>query len=134
MLESNTGLQTRRSSSSAMPMRLLLKSATKEESMSCSDGKCSRLKRTPMEKRLPLSRTLTLLKLLRSHSGTLTSTQHPSHTLNLLRLELPTALVWLMSTHTLSNTEDSKTFLLSEIALRERPQEPKMQLTLNAQL
>ena len=49
-------------------------------------------------------------------------------------LESPTLLVWLMSTHILFSIQDLKTFSLLEIALRERPLEPKMLLMHNAQL
>lgn len=133
MPESNTGLQTKKSTSSLMLMRSHLKSATREALTLCSDGRCSRFTRTLREKRLPPSRMLTPTKLLRSHSPTATSTQLQSHTPNLSKLVSLITLVWLMSTHTLFNTPDLRISLPSVTASKERLQELKTLLTPNAQ-
>lgn len=114
---SNTGLLTRKSSSSLMPMRLLLRNAEREVLMYTSDGRCSQLDKTNMVKKLPLSDVLTQVRPLRRTSSLLSSTLPASLIKSFLILVLPTMKELLMLIHTLFNTKDLRTSLLSVIAL-----------------
>ena len=123
---SNTGLQTKKFSNLDMLMKLLLMNATREVLKLCLDGNFKKFTLVRWEKKWQLLEMLTQEKSVSLDLDTVTSTHQVSHGKTLLMLELLMLMAWLMSTHTLFNMKDSKTFshsvmLLEETLLDHRP-------------
>jgi len=95
-LKSNTGLQTKKSINLVTLTKLLLKNATREESRLCLDGNFWKFTPVKSEKRLPLSKMLTVEKLSNQVSDTETLTHQVNHGKTSSMVELLMPMVWLM--------------------------------------
>ena len=129
----STGLQTKRSTDSHMPMKLLLMNVQSAESRLCLVGKCSLSKQALVEKRLLFSETLTLGRLLRKNLTLLPSTHQASHMTSLWNPVLLIHRDSLMWIDTLSSTSNTKTCSLLEMLLRLIQPEQCMLLRLRIQ-
>lgn len=132
-LKFNSSLQTRIFSASHTLTKLLLMNAEREELMFVQDMNLLRSISTISERKLPLSKMLTLVLLWNMLSPMLILLLQVDHGKHFKMPELLMQTVSLMLTNTLFNTKDLKISLHGEMLSEETSQEPMLPLQLKTQ-